>query len=43
MITWPATGVASYGSITMLDVIYLATGAAFLYVCVLYSFACDHL
>jgi len=27
----------------MLDVIYLATGAAFLYVCVLYAFACDHL
>jgi len=27
----------------MLDVIYLGTGAAFLYVCVLYTFACDHL
>jgi len=27
----------------MLDLIFLATGAAFLYVCVLYAFACDHL
>jgi hypothetical protein len=43
MITWPTPGAAGYGSIAMLDVIYLATGAAFLYVCVLYAFACDHL
>jgi len=27
----------------MTDFIYIATGAAFLYVCVLYAFACDHL
>jgi hypothetical protein len=31
------------GALTMLDLIYLATGAAFLYACVLYAFACDHL
>ena len=28
---------------TMLDVIYLLVGAAFLGACVLYSIACDHL
>jgi hypothetical protein len=28
---------------TMLDLIYVATGGAFLYLCVLYAFACDHL
>jgi hypothetical protein len=28
---------------TMLDLIFIATGAVFLYVCVLYAFACDHL
>jgi hypothetical protein len=27
----------------MLDLIFLATGAAFLAVCVLYAFACDRL
>jgi len=27
----------------MSDLIYLAVGAAFLYACVLYAFACDHL
>ncbi len=27
----------------MFDLIYIATGAAFLYVCVLYAFACDQL
>jgi hypothetical protein len=27
----------------MTDLIYIATGAAFLYACVLYAFACDHL
>jgi hypothetical protein len=27
----------------MLDVIYLLVGAAFLGVCVLYAYACDHL
>jgi hypothetical protein len=31
------------GASTMLDVIFIATGAAFLYVCVLYAFACDQL
>jgi len=31
------------GALTMLDLIYLATGGAFLYACVLYGFACDHL
>jgi hypothetical protein len=31
------------GALTMLDVIFVATGAAFLYVCVLYAFGCDHL
>jgi hypothetical protein len=29
--------------IAMLDVIYLLVGAAFLGVCVLYAYACDHL
>lgn len=33
----------SYRSTNMLDLIYLATGGAFLYVCVLYAYACDHL
>jgi hypothetical protein len=28
---------------TMLDLVYIATGAVFLYLCVLYAFACDHL
>jgi hypothetical protein len=32
-----------YGAPTMLDIIFVATGAAFLYLCVLYAFACDHL
>jgi hypothetical protein len=31
------------GALIMLDLIFVATGAAFLYVCVLYAFACDHL
>jgi hypothetical protein len=31
------------GASTMLDLIFVATGAAFLYICVLYAFACDHL
>ena len=31
------------GSMAMLDLIFLATGAAFLAVCVLYAFACDRL
>jgi hypothetical protein len=31
------------GAWNMLDVIYIVTGAAFLYACVLYAFACDHL
>jgi hypothetical protein len=43
MITRVSRVRASCGSIAMLDVIYLATGAAFLYACVLYAFACDHL
>jgi len=30
-------------TIVMLDVIYLLVGAAFLGVCVLYAYACDHL
>ena len=31
------------GALIMLDLMYLATGAAFLYACVLYALACDHL
>jgi hypothetical protein len=31
------------GGVDMLDLIYLATGAAFLALCVLYSVACDRL
>jgi hypothetical protein len=31
------------GSKDMLDLIFIATGAAFLAVCVLYAFACDRL
>jgi len=27
----------------MLDVAFIATGAVFLFACVLYAFACDHL
>jgi len=27
----------------MLDLAFIATGAAFLFVCVLYAYACDHL
>jgi hypothetical protein len=27
----------------MLDLIFIATGAAFLFACGLYAFACDHL
>jgi len=27
----------------MLDIVYLLVGAAFLGVCVLYAYACDHL
>ena len=30
-------------TIVMLDVIYLLVGAAFLGLCVLYAYACDHL
>lgn len=30
-------------TIVMLDVIYLLVGAAFLGICVLYAYACDHL
>jgi hypothetical protein len=30
-------------STAMLDLAYIATGAAFLFVCVLYAFACDRL
>ncbi len=29
--------------IRMLDLTYIATGAVFLYICVLYAYACDHL
>ena len=39
----PAADTAGKGGTDMLDLIYLATGAAFLYVCVLYAFACDNL
>ena len=35
--------VADPGNITMLDVVYILIGAAFLGGCVLYAFACDHL
>jgi hypothetical protein len=31
------------GSMDMLDLIFIAIGAAFLAVCVLYAFACDRL
>jgi hypothetical protein len=31
------------GARIMLDLIYLATGGAFLCACALYAFACDHL
>jgi hypothetical protein len=34
---------ASRGVFAMLDLIFVATGAAFLYLCVLYAFACDRL
>ena len=34
---------ADQGNTTMLDLIYLITGAACLYACVLYAFACDNL
>jgi hypothetical protein len=34
---------AAQGAWTMPDLIFVATGAAFLFVCVLYAFACDHL
>jgi len=27
----------------MLDLIFVVTGGAFLYICVLYAFACEHL
>jgi hypothetical protein len=30
-------------TITMLDIVYLLVGAAFLGVCVLYAYVCDHL
>jgi hypothetical protein len=33
----------SMGAWSMLDLIYIATGAAFLFACALYAFACDHL
>jgi hypothetical protein len=33
----------SIRTIVMLDVIYLLVGTAFLGVCVLYAYACDHL
>jgi hypothetical protein len=28
---------------TMLDLVFIATGAAFLFACVLYAYACDYL
>jgi hypothetical protein len=31
------------GVFAMLDLIFVATGAAFLYLCVMYAFACDRL
>ncbi len=31
------------GVLAMFDLIYIVTGAVFLYVCVLYSYACDQL
>jgi len=34
---------AGLGASAMLDIIYIATGAAFLMVCALYAFACDRL
>jgi hypothetical protein len=34
----PGNGVSA-----MLDLVFIATGAVFLYACVLYAFACDHL
>jgi hypothetical protein len=40
---WPVAGAAGHGSFDMLDLIFLVTGAAFLTVCALYAFACDHL
>ena len=36
-------GQQARGALTMLDLIFVATGAAFLYLCVLYAFACDRL
>jgi len=33
----------SQGACIMLDLIFVATGAAFLFVCVLYAYACDRL
>ena len=35
--------VADRGTLTMLDVIYILIGAAFLGGCILYAIACDHL
>jgi hypothetical protein len=31
------------GVTAMLDLVFIATGAVFLYVCVLYAYTCDHL